>query len=108
MNRKILAAVLSAAMTLSLAGCQGGNSATASPASGTTSTGAAASGDTIKIGVVTPLTGQTSTFGQSAQKGLQLLEKKRMRQAASLAKRSSSSFRTMKARRLRPLPSARS
>lgn len=74
MNRKILAAVLSAAMTLSLAGCQGGNSATASPASGTTSTGAAASGDTIKIGVVTPLTGQTSTFGQSAQKGLQLLE----------------------------------
>ena len=70
MNRKILAAVLSAAMAFPLAGCQGGSSTTAT--SGTTNT--TASGGTIKIGVVTPLTGQTSTFGQSAQKGLQLLQ----------------------------------
>ena len=69
MNRKILAAVLTAAMTASLAGCQGGGVSTkSSGGSGT------ASGGTIKVGVVTPLTGQTSTFGQSAQKGLQLLE----------------------------------
>lgn len=70
MNRKILAAVLSAAMAFPLAGCQGGSSTTAT--SGTANT--TASGGTIKIGVVTPLTGQTSTFGQSAQKGLQLLQ----------------------------------
>ena len=40
---------------------------------GCASTGASDSGP-IKIGVVMPLSGQISTFGQSGQKGLQLLE----------------------------------
>ena len=60
MFRRKLALGLSLALAASLfAGCS--------------STGGSESG-TIKIGVVMPLSGQVSTFGQSGQKGLQLLE----------------------------------
>lgn len=62
MVKKTLALGLSVAMVgLMFAGCSGSKGAT--------------SGGTIKIGVVMPLSGQDATFGQSGQKGLQLLEK---------------------------------
>lgn len=62
MKKQITACVLGLAMVASLAGCKG--------------TGAAAggSGDTIKIGFIGPLTGSASSYGQSSQKGLDLLE----------------------------------
>ncbi|HEX3017322.1 MAG TPA: ABC transporter substrate-binding protein, partial [Caproicibacter sp.] len=77
MIKKLTACVLSLALAASFAGCQSGSAGAASAggtASGAANSTAAASGDTIKIGVVTPLTGQTSSFGQSAKKGLELLE----------------------------------
>lgn len=65
MIKKLTACVLSLALTASFAGCQSG--------SGTNAAGG--NGDTIiKIGFVTPLTGAASSYGQSSQKGLQLLE----------------------------------
>ena len=62
MRKKLTACALSLALIASLAGCQGGGS------------GSGASGDTIKIGFVAPLTGSASSYGQSSQKGLKLLE----------------------------------
>ena len=62
MKKQIAACVLALAMTVSCAGCQGGNSA------------GGASGDIIKIGFVGPLTGSASSYGQSSKKGLELLE----------------------------------
>lgn len=60
MVKKALALGLSLAMVgLAFTGCAGKGAA----------------GGTIKIGVVMPLSGQDATFGQSGQKGLQLLEK---------------------------------
>lgn len=43
-------------------------------AKSTTGSGSNAANSTIKIGVVMPLTGQISSFGQSAQNGLKLLQ----------------------------------
>lgn len=79
MIKKVLALALSVFMTASFAGCQSSGETSSTAASSEagseadTST-AEPSGGELKIGVVTPLTGGTSTFGQSAQKGLQLLE----------------------------------
>jgi branched-chain amino acid transport system substrate-binding protein len=74
-NQRIMACVLSLALTASFAGCQQTNgSASSSAAAAGNAANTAASGDTIKIGFVTPLTGSTSSYGQSSQKGLQLLE----------------------------------
>ncbi len=75
------ALIMSAALMISVfGGCA--QSGTASSAAGSqaastaaASTAASTSGDVIKIGVVGPLTGAVSTYGQSAQKGLQLLQK---------------------------------
>jgi branched-chain amino acid transport system substrate-binding protein len=70
MVKKLAACILSLAMTTAaFAGCQ--STGTASSA---VSTGNQTSGDTIKIGAVVPLTGQVSSFGQSAKKGLELLQ----------------------------------
>jgi branched-chain amino acid transport system substrate-binding protein len=66
MLKKITACALSLALAASVAGCSGN--------SGSASGQGAVSGDTIKIGFVTPLTGGASSYGQSSQKGLQLLE----------------------------------
>ncbi len=78
MHKKWTAVALSLALTVSFAGCRSGgpSSAAAGGTSGAvvSQNTAAASGNTIKIGVVAPLSGQYSSFGQSAQKGLQLLE----------------------------------
>ncbi|MCI1955767.1 MAG: ABC transporter substrate-binding protein [Oscillospiraceae bacterium] len=65
MFKQLTACVLGLALTASLAGCQ-------SP-SGNGAAGGGNSG-TIKIGFVAPLTGAASSYGQSSQKGLQLLE----------------------------------
>ena len=62
--RKAAAGVLCLATAASLTACNSGNQ----------SSGGTASGGTIKIGVITPLTGANSSFGQSAKKGVQLLE----------------------------------
>jgi branched-chain amino acid transport system substrate-binding protein len=70
-----MACVLSLALTVSFSACQAGPSgSSAGGDTGASAQNSAASGETIKIGVVTPLTGQTSSFGQSAKKGLELLE----------------------------------
>lgn len=64
MKKQITACVLGLAMVASLAGCKD-------------NVGSAArggSGDTIKIGFIGPLTGDASSYGQSSQKGLLLLE----------------------------------
>lgn len=82
MNRKLVALALSAAMIASFTGCQSGSGSSSAAGSADTSSAAAASSDTgsaaasgeIKIGVVLPLTGSVAAFGQSGQKGLQLLE----------------------------------
>lgn len=66
MLKRITACALSLALVAGMAGCSGN--------SGSASGQGAASGDTIKIGFVTPLTGGASSYGQSSQKGLQLLE----------------------------------
>lgn len=64
MNRKIMSVLLSAALAVSLAGCQSGGGAS----------GGKAAGEALKIGFVAPLTGSTSSYGQSSQNGLKLLE----------------------------------
>ena len=66
MLKKFTACVLGLALTASFAGCQSG--------AGSNAAAGGASGDTIKIGFVGPLTGGASSYGQSSQKGLQLLE----------------------------------
>lgn len=67
MIKKIAACVLSLVLTASFAGCQSGSGANAAGGNG-------GSGDTIKIGFVTPLTGAASSYGQSSKKGLELLQ----------------------------------
>ncbi|WP_326975587.1 ABC transporter substrate-binding protein [Caproicibacter sp. BJN0012] len=81
MNKRLIALALSAAMIASLTGCQSGSggssaagSAAPSAAAESSGTGSAAASGEIKIGVVLPLTGSVAAFGQSGQKGLQLLE----------------------------------
>jgi branched-chain amino acid transport system substrate-binding protein len=64
LKKQITAAILGLAMVASLAGCKD-NAGTAAGGN---------SGDTIKIGFIGPLTGDASSYGQSSQKGLQLLE----------------------------------
>ena len=83
MNKKLVALALCAAMMASFTGCQtGSGSSSAAGSAGASSASAAssgagstaASGGEVKIGVVLPLTGSVAAFGQSGQKGLQLLE----------------------------------
>ena len=64
--KKVAAGILALTAAAVLPGCQTG---------GKQSGGSTSSADApIKIGVVVPLTGQVSTFGQSAKKGIELLE----------------------------------
>lgn len=69
MIRKTISVLLGAVLVASFAGCQSGGAS-----SGAASGSQAVSGDTIKIGFVAPLTGSTSSYGQSSQNGLKLLE----------------------------------
>ena len=68
MLKKFVACALSVALVAGFAGCSGNASGQGgSPAGG-------AAGGTIKIGFIGPLTGSASSYGQSSQRGLQLLE----------------------------------
>ena len=66
-RRSFLAAAGVSAAALALTAC-GGSSSTAASAAGST----AASGDTIKVGVIGPLTGDVSVYGQAVVNGATL------------------------------------
>ena len=68
-RRSFLAAAGVSAAALALTAC-GGSSSTAAPAS--TAAGSAASGDTIKVGVLGPMTGDVSVYGQAVINGANL------------------------------------
>ena len=69
-RRSFLAAAGVSAAALALTAC-GGSSSTAASAAGST----AASGDTIKVGVLGPLTGDVSVYGQAVVNGAALYMK---------------------------------
>ena len=68
-RRSFLAAAGVSAAALALTAC-GGSSSTAAPAS--TAAGSAASGDTIKVGVLGPMTGDVSVYGLAVINGATL------------------------------------
>ncbi|HEX3017559.1 MAG TPA: ABC transporter substrate-binding protein [Caproicibacter sp.] len=72
--RKKGALVMAAALIFSMFSACSQGSAGSSGAAQQSAAGSSDSGD-IKIGVVGPMTGSVSTYGQSAQKGLKLLQK---------------------------------
>lgn len=72
--RKKGALVMAAALIFSMFSACSQGSAGSSGATQQSTAGSSDSGD-IKIGVVGPMTGSVSTYGQSAQKGLKLLQK---------------------------------
>ena len=71
--KKLLSILLAAVMVFSLAACGSSGSGTTSNA-GTDTSGdsTAASGDTIKVGVLLPLSGSTSYYGNVQLQGIQL------------------------------------
>ena len=83
MKERYLSAALALAMVLTMAGCSGGgNSSTPAKSNPTTSTPAAsgsqpsgeitAKSDTIKIGLVAPLSGNNATYGVKQENGYRL------------------------------------
>ena len=70
MKKKVLCAVLAAAMVFVLAAC-GQNNAN-SNANNSNNGGAQASGDTLKLGCIGPLTGGYANYGLSVQNGAKL------------------------------------
>lgn len=74
-----------------LTACGGSSSSTAASSTAASAAGsAAASGDTIKIGVMGPLTGNVSVYGQAVVNGASLYLKQVNATAASMASRSRS------------------
>ena len=76
--KKLIVALLTGAMVLSLAACGGGSGAAggAAPAdSGAGSTSAAASGDVVRIGVFEPSTGESASGGKKEALGMQYANK---------------------------------
>ena len=74
MMKKWFALLLALALTLSLAGCGGGDAETSDEASGTEST-ESDSTEAIKIGLYTPLTGTSALVGTQEQMGVDLAVK---------------------------------
>lgn len=79
MKKKLLSMILTSAMVVTcVTGCGASTSQTDAPADSTESTeagtesAAVASGDTINIGIVAPLTGSYALFGESGSKSAQL------------------------------------
>lgn len=70
--KRFAACMLGFATAAAFSACQSGGTSPGSAVG--TAYNSTASGDTIKIGAVIPLSGQVSSFGQSAKKGLQLLQ----------------------------------
>ena len=71
-RRNFLAAAGVVAAAGVLTACGGSSSTAASTASASGSTAAAASGDTIKVGVMGPLSGNVSVYGQAVVNGATL------------------------------------
>ena len=74
-RRNFLAAAGVVAAAGVLTACGGSSSTAASTASAAGSTAAAASGDTIKVGVMGPLSGNVSVYGQAVVNGTTLYRK---------------------------------
>ncbi|HHV32716.1 MAG TPA: ABC transporter substrate-binding protein [Clostridiales bacterium] len=74
MKKRILAAALAAVMlSVSATGCsQNSNTASGNAAAGASGAASAASGDTIKIGGLAPLTGSVSVYGIATNNGIKL------------------------------------
>jgi branched-chain amino acid transport system substrate-binding protein len=82
MFRKVLSAVLAFSLMASVAGCSGGAANSAAPAASAgdaakttgaaASTGGAPTGDPIKIGYVSALSGDTALWGQAGLNGMKL------------------------------------
>lgn len=80
MKKKVLATLLAASMTAALAGCGSSNDTTASTtdsssdttAASTDTTAEAASGDTITLGVIGPMTGSLAVYGTHVSNGAEL------------------------------------
>ena len=68
-RRSFLAAAGVSAAALALTACGGSSSSTAASTAGST---AAASGDTIKVGVMGPMTGDVSVYGLAVINGANL------------------------------------
>ena len=72
-RRSFLAAAGVSAAALALTACGGSSSSTAaSTAASTAGSTAAASGDTIKVGVMGPMTGDVSVYGLAVINGANL------------------------------------
>ena len=71
-RRNFLAVAGAAAAAAALTACGGSSSTAASTAAASGSTAAAASGDTIKVGVMGPLSGNVSVYGQAVVNGATL------------------------------------
>ena len=71
-RRNFLAAAGVVAAAGVLTACGGSSSTAASTAAASGSTAAAASGDTIKVGVMGPLSGNVSVYGQAVVNGATL------------------------------------
>ena len=69
--KKLLSILLAAVMVLSLASCGGGAASGNAPA-GSGSGAAEPTGDTVKVGVLLPLSGATSYYGNVQLQGIQL------------------------------------
>jgi branched-chain amino acid transport system substrate-binding protein len=80
MKKKVLATLLAASMTAALAGCGSSNDTAASTtdsssdttAASTDTTAEAASGDTITLGVIGPMTGSLAVYGTHVSNGAEL------------------------------------
>ena len=69
--KKLLSILLAAVMVLSLASC-GGGAASGNAPTGSGSGAAEPTGDTVKVGVLLPLSGATSYYGNVQLQGIQL------------------------------------
>ena len=68
-RRQFLAAAGVAAAAGVLTACGGSSASTAASTSTSTAASAASSGETIKVGVMGPLTGNVSVYGQAVVNG---------------------------------------
>ena len=86
-RRSFLAAAGVSAAALALTACGGSSSSTAaSTAASTAGSTAAASGDTIKVGVMGPMTGDVSVYGLAVINGANLYLDQVTPTAASMAR----------------------
>lgn len=73
MKKRLFALVLALVMVLSLAACGGGDGNSTATTQSTESSDTAATGDTVKIGVLLPLSGSTASPGGYQLEGIQMV-----------------------------------